>query len=65
MHDAGLHGGLRDHAADGLGEPLQAIDHRDQDVGHAARAQIVEHLQPELGPFGLLNRPGFGGGLLV
>ncbi len=55
VYDAGLHGGLREHAADRLGQPLQAIYHRDQNVGHAARAQLVEHLQPELGPFGLFN----------
>uniref|UniRef100_A0A915JK06 Uncharacterized protein n=1 Tax=Romanomermis culicivorax TaxID=13658 RepID=A0A915JK06_ROMCU len=55
MHDAGLNGCPRIGCTDGLGQPLQAIDHGDQDVLAAARLEFVEHLEPELGALGLLD----------
>jgi len=38
-----------------LSQPLQAVDHGDQNVVAAACAQLVEHLEPELGSLGLLD----------
>src|SRR3954471_13862051 len=55
MHDAGLDLGLREHGADRLGEALQPVDDRDQDVGEATVLQLVHHPQPELGTLGLLD----------
>ena len=40
---------------DRLGEALQAVDHGDQDVAAAAGLELVQHLEPELGAFGLLD----------
>ena len=51
MHDAGLQRGRRIDHRQCLGHALQAIGHRDQDVGHAAGLEVVEHLHPELGAF--------------
>jgi hypothetical protein len=55
MHDAGLHGCLGIGRADGLGQALQAVDHRDQDVLAAAGFEFVKDLEPEFGPLGLLD----------
>jgi hypothetical protein len=55
VHDAGLHSGLRVDRTDRVGQPLQAVDHGDQDVLTAARPEFIEHLEPELRPFGLLD----------
>jgi hypothetical protein len=40
---------------DRFGEALEPVDHRDQDVVDAARLEFVDHLEPELGPLGLLD----------
>jgi hypothetical protein len=37
-----------------LGEPLEAVDGGDRDIGDAALAQIVVDGQPELGALGLV-----------
>ncbi|CAB5328303.1 hypothetical protein IST4119_00738 [Burkholderia multivorans] len=55
MHDAGLDRRFREHRVDRFGEALQAVDHGDQDVLHAAQLQVVHHPQPELGALGLLD----------
>ena len=54
MDDAGLHPGRREDRLDRLGEPLQAVDASDQDIGDAAAVQVVEDRQPELRAFGVL-----------
>jgi len=55
VDDAGLHRRLREHRFNGFREAFQAIDDRNQHVFNTARAQVVEHLEPELGAFGLLD----------
>ncbi len=55
MHDAGLNLRLGEGRLDRLGEASEAIDHGDQHVGHAAVLQVIKHLEPELGAFGLLD----------
>ena len=55
MHDAGLHQGLWKHSSDRLGEALEPVDDRDQDVVDAAGLELVDHLEPELGPLALLD----------
>ena len=55
MHDTGLQrrGGV-DHA-ERLPHAFQAVGNRDQYVVAAAGLQVVEHLHPELRPFGVLD----------
>jgi hypothetical protein len=55
VHDAGLQRRGREDRAQRLADTLQAVGDRDQDVGHAAGLQVVEHLEPELGAFGVLD----------
>jgi hypothetical protein len=55
LHDASLHRRCRKDRVHRLGEALEAIDHGNQDVLDAAGLQIVDHLHPELRPFGLLD----------
>jgi hypothetical protein len=55
VNDAGLHHGLRKHRRDRVGKALEPIDHRNDDVVDAARLELVDHLEPELGAFGLLD----------
>src|SRR5208283_1912853 len=43
VDDAGLHRRLWEDGQNGVGKPLQAIDHGDQDVFDAAVAQFVHH----------------------
>src|SRR6195952_2989741 len=43
MDDARLHQGLREGSVDRLGEALQPVDHRDQDVLHPAVAKLVDN----------------------
>ena len=42
-------------ATNRLGKSPQAVHHRDQDIGHAALFEIIEHPEPELSPLGLLD----------
>ena len=51
MPNAGLDHGLREGGGDGLGEALQTVHDRDQDVLGAAVLQLVHHRQPEFGTF--------------
>ena len=55
MCNAGLQGGggVSQHQA--LCYALPATGDRDQDVGHAAGFQVVEHPQPEFGPLATLD----------
>lgn len=55
MHDTGLDRRFREYRVDRFREALQAVDHGNQDVLHAAQLQVVDHPQPELGPLGLLE----------
>src|SRR6516162_703945 len=55
MHDAGLHYGLREHRRDRFREAFEPIDHRNENVVDAARLELVDDLEPELGAFGLLD----------
>src|SRR5436305_107494 len=55
VHDAGLHHGLWEYRGDRLGEALEPVDDGDQDVIDAAGLEFVDHLEPELGPFALLD----------
>src|ERR1700745_2564635 len=55
MHDAGLHYGLGKHRGYRLGEALEPVNHRDQDVLDAAAAQFGHYPQPELRTFGLFD----------
>jgi len=41
MHDTGLYGSIRKGSIDGVRKAFQAIYHGDQDVFHAAIAQVV------------------------
>ncbi len=50
VHDAGLHRGLRKRRLQGLGKALQSIHHRDQNVPQSPRLELVQHVEPELGP---------------
>ena len=47
VHDAGLQRRGRKYRLQRLGNPLEAIGHSNQDIGHAPVAQIVENLHPE------------------
>lgn len=51
MHDAGLDGGIGERGIDGVWEAFEAVENGDQDIFYAPIAQIVHHLEPELGPF--------------
>jgi hypothetical protein len=55
VDNAGLHDGLREHRGDRLWEPLETIDHRDENVVDAASPELVDHFEPELGSFGVLD----------
>src|SRR3954453_3833064 len=55
VNNAGLDHGVREDGRDGLGEALQAIDHGDQHIFHAAVLELAHDPQPELGSFGLLD----------
>ena len=55
VHDAGLQRRGRKHRLQRLGNPLEAIGHGNQDIGHAPVAQIVENLHPETCTFGVLD----------
>src|SRR5664279_1757831 len=55
MHDAGLNHGLGKDGRDRLGESFETVDDGDQDVVDAAQLQLVHHLEPEFGAFGLLD----------
>ena len=55
VHDARLHGRLREDRLDRVGEPGEPVDTRDQDVLHAALLEIGQDLHPELRALGLLE----------
>ncbi|MGY4311252.1 hypothetical protein ACVWW1_000555 [Bradyrhizobium sp. JR3.5] len=55
VHDAGLHNRLRENRHDGLWKALEAVDHGNQDVVDATQLELVDDLEPVLGPFGLLD----------
>ncbi len=55
MHDAGLNDAIGKNARNGLGKPLQAVHHGNQDVLGAAVLELIHHLEPELRPLGLLH----------
>ena len=58
MNNASLDLGPGKGRLDGLGETLETVNDRDEDVLDAAVAQIVQHLGPELGTFiGLEPQP--------
>lgn len=55
VNDARLHHRLREHRRDGLGEALEAVNDRDQDVVNASGLEFVHDPEPELSAFGLLD----------
>jgi len=55
VHDARLQRRFGIDHGQGFGHSFQSVGDRDQDVGHAPCPQVVEHLHPELGPFGALD----------
>src|SRR5271166_3241563 len=55
VHNAGLQRGRGEHRAQRLRHPFQAVGHRNQNVVDAADLEVIEHLHPELGPFGSLD----------
>src|SRR6266516_149415 len=55
VHDAGLHDALRKHRRDRLGKAFEPVDDRDEDVVDATSFELVDHLEPEFGAFGLLD----------
>ncbi len=55
VDNAGLHRRLWEAGRDRLGEALEPVDDRDQDVGDPAGLQFVHHLEPELGALGLFS----------
>jgi len=44
-----------EHRGDRLGKALEAIDDRDQDVVDATGFELIDHLEPEFGAFGLFD----------
>src|SRR6056297_1071282 len=50
VDDTGLDLGLGKRRLDGLGEALQPVHDRDEDVLNAAVLEVVQNLGPELGP---------------
>lgn len=55
MHDAELDIGFGINAGDGLGQALETVAAKDQDVGNATGLEIVEDLEPESGALGFLD----------
>src|ERR1700675_2440127 len=55
MHDAGLNHRLGEDGRDRFRESFEAVDDGDQDVVDATQLQLVHHLEPEFGAFGLLD----------
>src|SRR5215471_6081134 len=55
VDDAGLHHGLRIDRGDRLGKAFEPVDDGDEDVVDAARLELVDDLEPEFGPLGLLD----------
>lgn len=52
-HNARLHDGPRKHRFDRIRKTNQAIDTVDDDIGAPPALQLRDHLEPELGNFGL------------
>lgn len=55
-HDTGLNHGIGIDRRDRVGEALQPVDDRDQDVVEPARFELVHHPQSELRPLSLLDQ---------
>lgn len=55
MHDAGRQGGGRVHRCQRFRHAFEAVADGDEDVGHPTRLEVVEHLHPELGAFGIFD----------
>ena len=57
VNDAALDLGLRKDRLNRLLEPDQAIDAGDEDILNAANLQVINHAQPEVGPFRAVPYP--------
>ena len=55
MHDTGLQRGSREDRGQCFRHALQTVGDGNQDVGHAARLEIIEDLHPELGALGVFD----------